>query len=115
MSLCTKTANPVLAISVDASEDLTAHRFVGFSGGVCDFDAKALGVVDLNWLTGDKVPVTVLGVMPIEAGEAVDIGAEITSDGTGKAITATIDSKINGYALEASTAAGDFIRVLLKG
>jgi len=114
MSLCTKTANPVLAISVDATEDLTAHRFVGFSGGVCDFDAKALGVVDLNWVSGDKVAVTVLGVMPVEAGEAIDIGAEVASDGTGKAVNATLDSKVNAYALEAATAAGDFIRVLLK-
>jgi hypothetical protein len=114
MSLCTKTANPVLAISVDATEDLTAHRFVGFSGEVCDFDAKALGVVDLDWLSGDKVPVTVLGVMPVEAGEAIDIGAEVSSDGNGKALTAVLGSKVNGLALEAATAAGDFIRVLLK-
>jgi hypothetical protein len=114
MSLCTKTANPVLAISVTATEDLTAHRFVGFSGGICDFDAKSLGVADMNWLSGDKVPVTVIGVMPVEAGEPIELGAEVASDGNGKAVTATSDTKVNGYALDSATAAGDFIRVLLN-
>ncbi len=113
MSLCTKTANPVLAISVDATEDLTAFRFVGFGGGICSFDEKSLGSVDVNWLNGEKVSVTVMGVMPIETGEAVTVGAEIASDGSGKAVVVTEDSKINGFALNAADGAGEFIRVLL--
>jgi hypothetical protein len=62
---------------------------------------------------GAYVPVDVLGTAVVEAGAAVAAGDTIKSDATGRAITwATSGAKI-ALALEAATAAGHFIEVLL--
>lgn len=53
------------------------------------------------------------GVTPVIAAEAIVAGARVATNASGKAITATTGQITQGKALTASTADGDFIRVLL--
>lgn len=48
----------------------------------------------------------------ITAGAAVSAGALVTSDATGRAVTATSTDKIHGQALTAAGAAGEVITIL---
>ena len=56
----------------------------------------------------------IAGVSKVRAGGVVAAGDLITSDSTGRGVTATTGDNINGVAGEASTAANQVIKVLLK-
>lgn len=60
-------------------------------------------------------PTTVVnsGIVFVEAGAAVAGAALVTSDATGRGITATTGNYIHGQALEAASAAGVLFAVLL--
>jgi hypothetical protein len=57
--------------------------------------------------------VRVMGIARVTAGAAVAVMAEVSSDTTGRAITAATTSRVAGIALQAAGAAGDLIDVLL--
>lgn len=135
-----KTQNPSLTVSINAASALKALRFVGFDGNTCAANAKALGVAEYDTDADDMAPVNVSGIIIVEAGGAITQGAAVTAGTDGKAVAATALSAtvptgstavtsssatpamtvagsvtpqaINGYALDAATAAGDMIRIL---
>jgi len=62
---------------------------------------------------GERIAVDVIGTVTVESGAAVTAGATLKSDASGRAITwATSGAKV-GIALEAATASGQMIEVLL--
>ena len=64
--------------------------------------------------TGKAVcDVRVMGIARVVAGAAVAVMAEVSTDTTGRAITAATTSRVAGIALQAAGAAGDQIDVLL--
>jgi hypothetical protein len=81
-----------------------------YSIGVCQQRVEAV-----DSATGNvQVEVRILGISKVEAGAAVALGAEVMSDTTGRAITAaTTGNAVVGRALQAATAAGEWIDVLL--
>ena len=86
-----KTQNKLLAISVPAGADmLTTKRFVKMSSGVlayCTANAKALGVLELEVVSGDDASVITHGIVLVEVGVGgITENTEITSDANGKAI-----------------------------
>jgi len=106
-----KSQNVILTASVLAIAGLSAHRFVGFDGGICANGAKALGVVEVDTETDNMAPANVLGVILVEAGAAVAAGAEVQSDSQGRAITKAA-GVANGIAWDAATTAGELIRIV---
>ena len=109
----------VKSISLLANGDQSGNqnRFVknaaaGFAlntvaGGPCT------GVL-LDKPTAGKVgAVAYAGVVKVVAGAAVAVGANVQSDTTGRAITAATGDYSLGEALEAASAAGEIIAVLL--
>lgn len=103
----------VLALTVALTGTVTANRFVTPAGAQAGADANTLGVSRVAGVSGDYAPVDVLGTAVVEAGAAVSAGASLKSDASGRAITwATSGAKV-GIALEAATAAGQMIEVLL--
>lgn len=63
---------------------------------------------------GRPTSVRLLGISKVVAGAAITIHSAITSDGFGRAIaTTTAGNSVLGYALEAATAIGDIITVLI--
>jgi len=110
-----ETFAPGVIYSIRAAADLPKARFVGFDGNLCASGAKALGVTQYDFAAGEMAGVIVNGIALVEAGGAISQGAEVASGADGKAVALTDAStqKRNGWALDAASAAGQVIRVLL--
>jgi hypothetical protein len=104
---------PVLALTAVAAGTIAANRFVTPAGAQAGADANTLGVCRQAAVATDKVTVDVLGTAIVEAGAAVSAGATVKSDASGRAITWASSGAKVGIALEAATAAGQMIEVLL--
>jgi hypothetical protein len=101
---------PVLTLSVKASADVAARRFVTVAGAQAGAGARALGVSRVSGVSGDMLPVDALGTSIVEAGAAFAVGAALQSDADGKAITKDAGATL-ACALQAATAAGDMVEV----
>ena len=89
------------------------NRFVNFKGAQAKVGDAVLGVAPYDVETGDTAAVDVVGIAVVESGGAVAIGAGVGADAQGCAVSDPL--KIVGTALTAATAAGETVRVLLKG
>ncbi len=109
-----KQANGIFPLTIaSCAAATTANRFVTATGAVPAADANVLGVVRQTSLINTAVTVDVLGTAIVEAGAAITAGSTLKVDATGKAITwATSGAKV-GLALQAASASGDLIEVLL--
>lgn len=99
---------PMLAASV-----LVANRFVTPTGAQTVADGVAIGVANAPAAIGERCPVVTQGTAVVEAGAAIAVGATLKVDASGRAITWASSGAKVGFAMEAATAAGDFIEVLL--
>ena len=106
-----KTENILMATTVLAVVALTKQRFVNFDGGVAVAADPQVGIANANYSAGERAGVNTHGVLLVEAGAAITKGAQVQSDGTGRAITLAAGVAF-GRAMDAATAAGDIIRVL---
>ena len=104
----------LLTLTRTAAGAIAANRFVTPLGAQAGVDANVLGVSRVAAAAaGEKIPVDVIGTTTVEAGAAIAEGATLESDATGRAITwATAGGRV-GIALEAASAAGEFIEILL--
>lgn len=98
-------------ITMEATSDCPKLHFVGFDGALCRVGEKAVGVVDSSTDAGEALPVNTMGLLLIKAGGAINKGAQVQSDGMGRAITLAAGAS-NGYAFDAAVAAGDIIRIM---
>lgn len=96
--------------SIVAATALIKARFVSYANGVPAAGAACKGVSDDNVAIGQTVGVKARGWIIVEAGAAVAVGAEIEADNLGRAITRNAGVSL-GRALDAATAAGQFIRI----
>lgn len=103
---------PVLSISRAASATVEANRFVTAAGAHAGAGAAAFGVSQFPAASGDLVTLTNIGTAIVEAGAAISANAEIQSDASGRAVTSA-GGVVLGRALEAATASGQKIEVLL--
>ena len=71
------------------------------------------GVIGNKPTAGQPVELEVGIVIPVVAGDAVSIGARLTPDASGRAVAGTTSDVAFGQALEAASAAGEEIRVLM--
>lgn len=105
--------NPVLTLTVAATGTIAANRFITPGGAQAGAGENTLGVAATAAVSGNKIPAAILGTTTVESGAAVTAAATVKSDASGRAIDwATSGAKV-GIALEAATAAGQFIEVLL--
>ena len=107
------SSRPLLTLTILAAGTIALSRFVTAQGTQAGADASAMGASCTPAVAGERFPVDVIGTTTLEAGAAVAVGATVKSDASGRAITwASTGAKV-GVALEAATAAGQFIEVLL--
>lgn len=107
------TEKPVLIETLPgAASAKSRFHFVGFDGGVPAAGAKSLGVENIDSAIGESRSIMVEGIAIVRAGAAVLVGAKVTGDATGRAVTATTEA-VNGYALSAAAQADDLIRIKL--
>ncbi len=107
--------------SQTASADLRTHtgKYVKASGvgtvTVCAASTdEPVGILRNKPNTGEAAAVAVSGIVPMLCGAAVTAGAQLMSDASGRCITAvTAGNKTFGRALETSTAANQWIAVLI--
>lgn len=107
-----KTYQPVQHISIRAAEDLPGFRFVSHLGTLCNADTRALGVTEVDWLSGELASVVTLGTIPIQTTTTVNAGDDITADLYGKGKTVESSEPVNGRALDSCTGAG-FVKIKL--
>lgn len=90
--------NPVLIKSFTASSDIGAYHFVvakadGTVAQASDGSKPILGAIDRNAASaGQTVDVVLLGVVEIEAAEAISAGAEVTVNEHGQAVAVSAAS-----------------------
>ena len=90
--------NPVLIKSFEASSDIGAYHFViakadGTVAQASDGSKPILGVIDRNAASaGQTVDVVLLGVVEVEAAEAISTGAEVTVNEHGQAVAVSAAS-----------------------
>ena len=107
-----KLYKPLLIDSIKAQADLPKQRFVGFDGNICSEGTKAFGICDVETEKDQFAPIAVNGILLVESGSAITQGTKVTSDNQGRAIAITASEEVNGYTLDAATAAGEIIRIV---
>lgn len=113
--------NNLQTITLEAGQDLSAKQYFFVtmaSDGQVDPTGDGLsadGVLQNDPdAAGRPACVGISGVSKVVAGGAIARGAQVASDASGKAATATTGDRVLARALKASTADGDLIPVLLK-
>lgn len=104
----------ILTLTVVAAGALSACRFVTHGGAYPSANDLAIGVTRTGvGGAGDLVPVDALGTSMVEAAGAIDAGALVTVDAQGRVEEAGAGDLVYGRALQAATAEGEVIEVLL--
>lgn len=118
-------SRPVMSLSLLAMAAVQYARFVvintapsplpGMPGAVpvSTAGAKVLAVSGRQALLGEAFDGITLGSAVVEAGGAITAGAEVASDAQGRAVAQSGTAKTAGIALQAASAAGELIEVLL--
>lgn len=118
-------SRPVMSLSLLAMAAVPYARFVAISATpsplpgmpgavpVSTAGAKALAVSGRPALLGQAFGGITLGSAVVEAGGAVAAGAEVASDAQGRAVAQAGTARAVGIALQAASAAGELIEVLL--
>lgn len=104
---------PLQTLPLTLTGTVTGNRFVKYDGTQTGAGENSMGVARTSGVSGDVIPVDTDGTAVVEAGAAVTAGDTLKADSSGRGITwATSGAKI-GVALQAATAAGQFIEVKL--
>lgn len=98
--------NPVLIKSFEASSDIGAYHFVvakadGTVAQASDGSKPILGAIDRNGASaGQTVDVVLLGVVEVEAAEAISAGTEVTVNEHGQAVAVSAASGVSTQSAE---------------
>jgi hypothetical protein len=105
-------------LGLTAGAAITKNRFVKLSAAETVINTAAATDIPLGVATEAPAntfpcPIQIIGVAKVEAGAAVAAGAQVSSDASGRGITAAASSVSAGIAITAATAAGEIFAVLL--
>ncbi len=117
--------SPSEAVTMLASEDLTRFRFVILGSADNTVDAvgaiteEAVGIAeeDVDFSEADGASIWLLnrgGILPIEAAAAISLGDDIAPSANGRGQTAVATQFARGVALQAASAAGHVIPMLVQ-
>lgn len=110
---------PGFSFTLPAKVDLNNQwRFVNIDATgnalYASADGRVIGVLNNKPKATQPATIVQNGVAMVEAGAAIALGADVSAGANGVALTAASGIK-TGVALEAATATGQIIAVLLKG
>jgi len=103
---------PLLTLSVVAAAALTEGLATGHDGGLATAAGVMMGLTATDAEIGDRVAIDMLGTGIATAGAAIADGVNLQVGTNGKLITQTTGI-IVGRSLQAATADGDKLEVLL--
>jgi len=111
---------PGFSFTLPAGQDYSAgaqFRFVDINSSSQAVDpaagGSAVGVRQTRPKSGEATTIVADGISIVEAGGAVTAGALVATDNVGRVVAATTGNVILGRALEAASASGIQIAVLL--
>jgi hypothetical protein len=109
-----QNAIPLLTLTVAATGAITAQRFVTPAAAQAGAGVNSLGVARYGAAIADKIPVDVMGTAYVEAGAAIDAGALVEADASGRAITRSAGAILGRVAPgDSAAAAGAFVEIVL--
>jgi hypothetical protein len=106
-----KTSVILGTLTVIATTALVKSRFVDATGATPAAGEWCPGVANAAYDIGEAAGVDTHGAILVESGAAVTQGAAVETDNLGRAIDLATGVSL-GRALDAASAAGEFIRVL---
>ncbi len=112
MAINNKTMQPILKTTKLANENITAFRFIDYAGNMASDNERSIGVADIDYIIGENMSVTVLGIAIVESSAVISVGQNVTASAGGKARVAVGADLVLGRALDAS-GGSDFIRIVL--
>jgi len=99
-------------VTIVAAEAITAYRLVDVTGKHT-IVREAVGVALFDTDSGSNISVGVAPIEVVEAGGTVTAGGGVKTDASGRVVNQGGSGIIVGYALDAATVAGTYIRMLL--
>ena len=116
-------SNPLFIKNVLAGAAISPFRILKFSAadtvimGAAATDSLIGVSNEVGAASGERQDMVLEGIAFVEASAAFAQGAPITSDATGRAVTAApgagVNNRLIGFAYEAAAATGDVVRVFL--
>ena len=103
----------ILTLTVLASATVAANRFVTALGAYPAAGGSAHGVTRSSGVSGDLLPVDVMGTTEVESGGVVTAGSVVMVDATGRVVDQTSTNVKVGRALTGAAAAGTPVEVFL--
>jgi hypothetical protein len=103
-------ANATVSINRFCKLDLTGAKLTIQCAAGTDI---SVGVATKSAVAGESVELQTIGIAKLAAGAAIAIGAQVTANASGQAVTVAAGNISHGMALQAAGAAGDVIEVLL--
>lgn len=111
---------PGQTVSFEAAADLSGNQFYGVkltaahTVNVAGNGEKIVGVLQNKpAAAGNAATVVLDGITKAVAGAAISVGDEVSLDANGKFVTAAIGDTVAGVAVDAASADGDVISVVL--
>lgn len=109
-----RQCTPLLTLTLGLTGTVVAERFVTGAGAQTGAAGNAIGVARTAGVSGNNIPVDVIGTAVVETGAAIAANALIEADASGRAVTKSAGVTLGRLAPgEVATAAGQFVEVLL--
>ena len=106
--------NPILRRTVEVSAAIKSGHCVTYAGALAVADsADILGPLYMDAAAKENATATILGTARCIAGAAIAVGAKLSTDVNGRAVTRTSTNPVFGRALSAAAADGDEVEVFL--
>lgn len=104
----------LLTLTLGLTGTVVAQRFVTGAGAQTGAAGNALGVARTAGVSGENIPVDVIGTAIVETGAAIAANALVESDASGRAVTKAAGVTLGRLAPgQSAAAAGQFVEVLL--
>jgi hypothetical protein len=109
-----RQAISLLNLSLLLTGTVVADRFVTGVGAQTGAAGNAIGVTRSAGISGEIVPVDVIGTAIVEAGAAIAANALVESDSVGRAVTKSAGVTLGRLAPgQSASAAGQFVEIIL--
>lgn len=102
-----------LSITLVATADVRAFRFVTVNAAEAGAGEAAIGVAKNDEKAGRAFAVDVVGVFDMVAGAAITAGDQVEADADALPIPRT-SGVVNGLALTSAANPGDLVKILIK-
>lgn len=105
---------PLLTLTLGLTGTVVAERFVTGAGAQTGAAGNALGVARTAGVSGESIPVDVIGTAVVETGAAISANALVEADASGRAVTKSAGVTLGRLAPgQSATAAGQFVEIIL--